>query len=138
MGEGLFPSPGGGLGEGGLHCLGVRAAPSLTLDEKHSCCLPQFSLSCPLTLRLLSRHSPFRQHKTKDKHEIDRMTLTMVSVGRLGGVHGGHGGPGVSCAYLGRGLSVLTELGPLILTLASCPRGSPSLCCQNRHAFWGE
>ncbi|MEQ2215740.1 Beta-adrenergic receptor kinase 2, partial [Xenoophorus captivus] len=22
-------------------------------------------------------HSPFRQHKTKDKHEIDRMTLTM-------------------------------------------------------------
>lgn len=30
---------------------------------------------------LLPRHSPFRQHKTKDKHEIDRMTLTMVSVG---------------------------------------------------------
>lgn len=27
------------------------------------------------------RHSPFRQHKTKDKHEIDRMTLTMVGVG---------------------------------------------------------
>lgn len=27
------------------------------------------------------RHSPFRQHKTKDKHEIDRMTLTMVSAG---------------------------------------------------------
>ncbi|TKS85080.1 Unconventional myosin-XVIIIb [Collichthys lucidus] len=25
------------------------------------------------------RHSPFRQHKTKDKHEIDRMTLTMYS-----------------------------------------------------------
>ncbi|KAG9353554.1 hypothetical protein JZ751_011672 [Albula glossodonta] len=25
----------------------------------------------------LHRHSPFRQHKTKDKHEIDRMTLTM-------------------------------------------------------------
>ena len=24
------------------------------------------------------RHSPFRQHKTKDKHEIDRMTLTMA------------------------------------------------------------
>ncbi len=23
-------------------------------------------------------HSPFRQHKTKDKHEIDRMTMTMV------------------------------------------------------------
>ena len=27
----------------------------------------------------VDRHSPFRQHKTKDKHEIDRMTLTMVS-----------------------------------------------------------
>ncbi len=25
-----------------------------------------------------SRHSPFRQHKTKDKHEIDKMTMTMV------------------------------------------------------------
>lgn len=24
-------------------------------------------------------HSPFRQHKTRDKHEIDRMTMTMVS-----------------------------------------------------------
>lgn len=43
---------------------------------------------CPF----LPRHSPFRQHKTKDKHEIDRMTLTMVSVGFqprvLYGVHG--------------------------------------------------
>lgn len=28
---------------------------------------------------LFCRHSPFRQHKTKDKHEIDRMTMTMVS-----------------------------------------------------------
>jgi len=26
----------------------------------------------------LDSHSPFRQHKTKDKHEIDRMTLTVV------------------------------------------------------------
>ncbi|XP_025789340.1 beta-adrenergic receptor kinase 2 [Puma concolor] len=26
---------------------------------------------------LLRLHSPFRQHKTKDKHEIDRMTLTV-------------------------------------------------------------
>ena len=25
-----------------------------------------------------SRHSPFRQQKTKDKHEIDKLTLTMV------------------------------------------------------------
>lgn len=66
-------------------------APFLALDEDRCCCLPQFPHSCSLTLCLLSRHSPFRQHKTKDKHEIDRMTLTMVSVGWLGGVHGGPG-----------------------------------------------
>ncbi|KAF3848525.1 hypothetical protein F7725_015022 [Dissostichus mawsoni] len=36
-----------------------------------------FSLGCML-FKLLRGHSPFRQHKTKDKHEIDRMTLTMV------------------------------------------------------------
>ncbi|XP_061553560.1 beta-adrenergic receptor kinase 2 isoform X2 [Phycodurus eques] len=35
-----------------------------------------FSLGCML-FKLLRGHSPFRQHKTKDKHEIDRMTLTM-------------------------------------------------------------
>ncbi|XP_017488947.1 PREDICTED: G protein-coupled receptor kinase 1-like [Rhagoletis zephyria] len=35
-----------------------------------------FSLGCML-YKLLKGHSPFRQHKTKDKHEIDRMTLTM-------------------------------------------------------------
>ncbi|KAM7051006.1 G protein-coupled receptor kinase 3 isoform 2-T2 [Molossus nigricans] len=34
-----------------------------------------FSLGCML-FKLLRGHSPFRQHKTKDKHEIDRMTLT--------------------------------------------------------------
>lgn len=28
-------------------------------------------------------HSPFRQHKTRDKHEIDRMTMTMVSIGQF-------------------------------------------------------
>jgi len=27
---------------------------------------------------VLYSHSPFRHHKTKDKHEIDRMTLNMV------------------------------------------------------------
>ncbi|KTG47994.1 hypothetical protein cypCar_00034959, partial [Cyprinus carpio] len=37
-----------------------------------------FSLGCML-FKLLRGHSPFRQHKTKDKHEIDRMTLTMYS-----------------------------------------------------------
>ncbi|KOB68893.1 G protein-coupled receptor kinase 1, partial [Operophtera brumata] len=38
-----------------------------------------FSFGCML-YKLLKGHSPFRQHKTKDKHEIDRMTLTMVNV----------------------------------------------------------
>ncbi len=36
-----------------------------------------FSLGCML-YKLLKGHSPFRQHKTKDKLEIDRMTLTML------------------------------------------------------------
>uniref|UniRef100_A0A8C0WSR2 G protein-coupled receptor kinase n=1 Tax=Castor canadensis TaxID=51338 RepID=A0A8C0WSR2_CASCN len=34
-----------------------------------------FSLGCML-FKLLRGHSPFRQHRTKDKHEIDRATLT--------------------------------------------------------------
>uniref|UniRef100_A0A1I8FFM1 G protein-coupled receptor kinase n=1 Tax=Macrostomum lignano TaxID=282301 RepID=A0A1I8FFM1_9PLAT len=34
-----------------------------------------FSLGCML-YKLLKGHSPFRHHKTRDKHEIDRMTLT--------------------------------------------------------------
>lgn len=38
-----------------------------------------FSFGCML-YKLLKGHSPFRQHKTKDKHEIDRMTLTMVNL----------------------------------------------------------
>ncbi|KAM9101361.1 G protein-coupled receptor kinase 3 isoform 2-T2 [Sarcophilus harrisii] len=38
-----------------------------------------FSLGCML-FKLLRGHSPFRQHKTKDKHEIDRMTLTNVEL----------------------------------------------------------
>lgn len=38
-----------------------------------------FSFGCML-YKLLKGHSPFRQHKTKDKHEIDRMTLTMVCI----------------------------------------------------------
>lgn len=36
-----------------------------------------FSLGCVLH-KLLKGHSPFRQHKMKDKHEIDQMTLTKV------------------------------------------------------------
>ncbi|KAK6190745.1 hypothetical protein SNE40_002541 [Patella caerulea] len=35
-----------------------------------------FSFGCML-YKLLKGHSPFRQHKTKDKYEIDKMTLTM-------------------------------------------------------------
>uniref|UniRef100_A0A1I8GDB9 G protein-coupled receptor kinase n=1 Tax=Macrostomum lignano TaxID=282301 RepID=A0A1I8GDB9_9PLAT len=35
-----------------------------------------FSYGCML-YKLLKGHSPFRQHKTKDKHEIDRMTMTV-------------------------------------------------------------
>ncbi|KAG8036227.1 hypothetical protein G9C98_004807 [Cotesia typhae] len=35
-----------------------------------------FSFGCVL-YKLLKGHSPFRQHKIKDKNEIDRMTLTM-------------------------------------------------------------
>ncbi|PAA68489.1 hypothetical protein BOX15_Mlig016681g1 [Macrostomum lignano] len=35
-----------------------------------------FSLGCML-YKLLKGHSPFRHHKTRDKHEIDRMTLTV-------------------------------------------------------------
>jgi beta-adrenergic-receptor kinase len=36
-----------------------------------------FSFGCML-YKLLKGHSPFRQHKTKDKHEIDKMTMTMA------------------------------------------------------------
>lgn len=36
-----------------------------------------FSFGCML-FKLLKGHSPFRQHKTKDKHEIDKMTMTMA------------------------------------------------------------
>lgn len=35
-----------------------------------------FSFGC-MNYKLLKGHSPFRQHRTKDKHEIDRMTMTM-------------------------------------------------------------
>ena len=38
-----------------------------------------FSFGCML-YKLLKGHSPFRHHKTKDKNEIDRMTLTEVSM----------------------------------------------------------
>lgn len=38
-----------------------------------------FSFGC-MIYKLLKGHSPFRQHKTKDKHEIDKMTLTMVRI----------------------------------------------------------
>ncbi|CAF0901241.1 unnamed protein product [Rotaria sordida] len=36
-----------------------------------------FSFGC-MIYKLLKGHSPFRQHKTKDKHEIDKMTMSMT------------------------------------------------------------
>jgi beta-adrenergic-receptor kinase len=36
-----------------------------------------FSFGC-MIFKLIKGHSPFRQHKTKDKHEIDKMTMTMA------------------------------------------------------------
>lgn len=70
---------------------GVIASEWLIYSSFLPLCLPSHLLFSPplffifpqqsqLTVSLsLFRHSPFRQHKTKDKHEIDRMTLTMVS-----------------------------------------------------------
>lgn len=127
--EELIPSPGRCLGEGGYSCLGVRAAPSLALDEDHCRSLPRFPHSYPLTLCFLPRHSPFRQHKTKDKHEIDRMTLTMVSVGRLGGVHGGRSpwGWGLLCvsgSWILGSHQITTNLGHSSLLWPPAPEAS--------------
>ena len=76
----LFPRPGGRLGAVpwvlGQHQPWLWQGPLLWPASVSPV------LSSDLGLRpFLSRHSPFRQHKTKDKHEIDRMTLTMVRGG---------------------------------------------------------
>ncbi|XP_068144802.1 G protein-coupled receptor kinase 1 [Drosophila tropicalis] len=55
---------------------GYMAPEVLSKGTSYDSCADWFSFGCML-YKLLKGHSPFRQHKTKDKHEIDRMTLTM-------------------------------------------------------------
>lgn len=57
---------------------GYMAPEVLSKGTAYDSCADWFSFGCML-YKLLKGHSPFRQHKTKDKHEIDKMTLTMVS-----------------------------------------------------------
>ncbi|KAF0294517.1 Beta-adrenergic receptor kinase 1 [Amphibalanus amphitrite] len=59
---------------GGTH--GYMAPEVLAKGQVYDSSADWFSHGCML-YKLLKGHSPFRQHKTKDKHEIDRMTLTM-------------------------------------------------------------
>uniref|UniRef100_A0A8C5T2M8 G protein-coupled receptor kinase n=1 Tax=Malurus cyaneus samueli TaxID=2593467 RepID=A0A8C5T2M8_9PASS len=75
----------------GLACDFSKRSPTPACEGTHGYMAPEvlqkgvaydssadwFSLGCML-FKLLRGHSPFRQHKTKDKHEIDRMTLTMA------------------------------------------------------------
>lgn len=56
---------------------GYMAPEVLSKGTPYDASADWFSFGCML-YKLLKGHSPFRQHKTKDKHEIDRMTLTMV------------------------------------------------------------
>lgn len=55
---------------------GYMAPEVLAQGEAYDSSADWFSLGCML-YKLLKGHSPFRQHKTNDKHEIDKMTLTM-------------------------------------------------------------
>ncbi|KAL5288004.1 ADRBK2 family protein [Megaselia abdita] len=55
---------------------GYMAPEVLSKGTSYDSSADWFSFGCML-YKLLKGHSPFRQHKTKDKHEIDRMTLTM-------------------------------------------------------------
>ncbi|GAB6030160.1 G protein-coupled receptor kinase 1 [Chamberlinius hualienensis] len=55
---------------------GYMAPEVLSKGTAYDASADWFSFGCML-YKLLKGHSPFRQHKTKDKHEIDRMTLTM-------------------------------------------------------------
>ena len=61
----------------GLSLDGYMAPEVLSKGTAYDSSADWFSFGCML-YKLLKGHSPFRQHKTKDKHEIDRMTLTMV------------------------------------------------------------
>lgn len=55
---------------------GYMSPEVLCKGMSYDSCADWFSFGC-MIYKLLKGHSPFRQHKTKDKHEIDRMTLTM-------------------------------------------------------------
>ncbi|KAL8594436.1 Beta-adrenergic receptor kinase 2 [Nucella lapillus] len=55
---------------------GYMAPEVLMKGQAYDSSADWFSFGCML-YKLLKGHSPFRQHKTKDKHEIDRMTMTM-------------------------------------------------------------
>ncbi|OXU25738.1 hypothetical protein TSAR_000598 [Trichomalopsis sarcophagae] len=54
---------------------GYMAPEVLSKGTQYDSSADWFSFGCML-YKLLRGHSPFRQHKTKDKQEIDRMTLT--------------------------------------------------------------
>lgn len=56
---------------------GYMAPEVLLKGVEYDSCADWFSFGCML-YKLLEGHSPFQQHKTKDKHEIDKMTLTKV------------------------------------------------------------
>ncbi|XP_025091911.1 LOW QUALITY PROTEIN: beta-adrenergic receptor kinase 2-like [Pomacea canaliculata] len=55
---------------------GYMAPEVLMKGQAYDSSADWFSFGC-MIYKLLKGHSPFRQHKTKDKHEIDRMTMTM-------------------------------------------------------------
>jgi beta-adrenergic-receptor kinase len=55
---------------------GYMAPEVLSKGTSYDSSADWFSLGCML-FKLLKGHSPFRQHKVKDKSEIDRMTMTM-------------------------------------------------------------
>ncbi|XP_022338831.1 G protein-coupled receptor kinase 3-like isoform X1 [Crassostrea virginica] len=55
---------------------GYMAPEVLNKQMQYDSSADWFSFGCML-YKLLRGHSPFRQHRTKDKHEIDRMTMTM-------------------------------------------------------------
>lgn len=57
---------------------GYMAPEVLAKGQAYDSSADWFSFGCML-YKLLKGHSPFRHHKTKDKHEIDRMTMTAVS-----------------------------------------------------------
>nr|XP_039268673.1 beta-adrenergic receptor kinase 2-like [Styela clava]XP_039268674.1 beta-adrenergic receptor kinase 2-like [Styela clava] len=54
---------------------GYMAPEVISRNVSYGCGADWFSYGCTL-FKLLRGHSPFRHHKTKDKGEIDRMTLT--------------------------------------------------------------